>query len=105
MATKRKMILLDEGVLQALELLSRETGTPLEALADQAFRELLKKRKRPATLNEALRASLRTAAGQRPWTAVQAARAFIAAGPRRGSSGRSARASTVSSAPISEAGV
>ena len=56
MATKRKMIVLDEGVLQALELLSRETGT----LADQAFRELLKKRKRPATLNEALRASLRT---------------------------------------------
>ena len=60
MATKRKMIALDEGVLQALELLSRETGTPLEALADRAFRELLKKRKRPATLNEALRASLRT---------------------------------------------
>ena len=60
MATKRKMIALDEGVLQALELLSRETGTPLEGLADQAFRELLKKRKRPATLNEALRASLRT---------------------------------------------
>ncbi len=60
MATKRKMIVLDEGVLQALELLSRETGTPLASLADQAFRELLKKRKRPATLNEALRASLRT---------------------------------------------
>jgi hypothetical protein len=59
-ATKRKMIVLDEGVLQALELLSREAGTPLERLADQAFRELLKKRKRPATLNEALRASLRT---------------------------------------------
>jgi hypothetical protein len=60
MATKRKMIALDEGVLQALELLARETGTPLETLADRAFRELLKKRKRPATLNEALRASLRT---------------------------------------------
>lgn len=60
MATRRKVIVLDEGVLHALELLSRETGRPLEALADQAFRELLKKLKRPATLDDALRASLRT---------------------------------------------
>ena len=60
MASRRKVIELDEEVLQALELLSRDTGRPLEALADQAFRELLKKLKRPARLGEALRASLRT---------------------------------------------
>jgi hypothetical protein len=59
-ATRRKVITLDEGVLQALELLSRDTRRPLDELADQAFRELLKKLKRPAALDEALRASLRT---------------------------------------------
>jgi hypothetical protein len=66
MARKRKMLALDEGVLQALELLARDTGKSLDALADQAFLELLKKLKRPATLNEALRASLRTAPANDP---------------------------------------
>jgi hypothetical protein len=58
-ATRRKVIALDEGIVQALELLSQETGRPLESLADEAFRQFLRKLKRPATLDEALRASLR----------------------------------------------
>lgn len=66
MATKRKLIALEEGLLQALELLARDTGKSLDALADQAFREFLKKLKRPATLDEALRASLRTAPANDP---------------------------------------
>jgi hypothetical protein len=58
-ATRRKVIALDEGIVQALQLLSQETGKPLDALADEAFRQFLAKLKRPATLDEALRASLR----------------------------------------------
>ena len=43
----------------ALHLLSRDSMKSLQELADEAFRDLLKKHHRPATLKQALKESLR----------------------------------------------
>jgi hypothetical protein len=55
----RKLIEFDPQTLQAMELLSRDREKSLQALADEAFRDLLKKHGRPASLKEALRQSTR----------------------------------------------
>jgi hypothetical protein len=44
---------------QALELLARDRGRTVQALADEAFGDLLRKYGRPASLKEALRESAR----------------------------------------------
>ncbi len=59
MATNRKLIGFDPEILQALELLSRDSGKDLQALADEAFADLLAKHRRPTTLKDALRQSAR----------------------------------------------
>jgi hypothetical protein len=41
------------------QLLSLDTGTRLHELANEAFRDLLRKRRRPVTLREALEESVR----------------------------------------------
>lgn len=65
MATKagssvRKLIEFDSETWRALEGLSRDSLASVQELADEAFRDLLKKHRRPVTLREALKASART---------------------------------------------
>ncbi len=54
-----KRILLDGVVLDAVNLLGHDLHKDLQELADEAFRDLLKKHRRPVGLQEALRESLR----------------------------------------------
>lgn len=56
----RKLIAFDAETLQALELLARDSMKDFQDLADEAFRDLLKKHGRPTSLKEALRQSTRT---------------------------------------------
>ena len=55
----RKIIAFDEETLRALELLASDSIKDLQEMADEAFRDLLKKHKRPSSLKEALRESTR----------------------------------------------
>ncbi len=55
----RKLIEFDGETWRALEGLSRDNLASLQELADEAFRDLLKKHGRPVTLREALKASTR----------------------------------------------
>jgi hypothetical protein len=58
-APVRKRIEFDAETYQALSLLARDSMKSLQELADEAFRDLLKKHGRPTTLREALKASAR----------------------------------------------
>jgi hypothetical protein len=58
-SSPRKLIEFDRTTLQALELLGRDSMKDLQELADEAFRDLLKKHGRPTGLKEALRQSTR----------------------------------------------
>lgn len=53
----RKLIEFDAETWQAIALLARDSMTSLQELADEAFDDLLRKHKRPATLRDALRQS------------------------------------------------
>jgi hypothetical protein len=53
----RKLIEFDIETLQALELLGRDSMKDMQEIADEAFRDLLKKHGRPTSLKEALRKS------------------------------------------------
>jgi hypothetical protein len=53
----RKLIGFDLETLQALELLSSDSGRSLQQLADEAFTDLLAKHHRPRTFVEALKQS------------------------------------------------
>ena len=55
----RKRIAFDAETWQALERFSLDSAKSLQELADEAFRDLLKKHHRPATLQDALRQSTR----------------------------------------------
>jgi hypothetical protein len=55
----RKLIEFDGETWRALEGLSHDNFASLQELADEAFRDLLKKHGRPVTLREALKASAR----------------------------------------------
>ena len=57
--TKRKLVEFRSELWQALFLLARDSGKTLEALADEAFTDLLHKHRRPLSLKEALRESAR----------------------------------------------
>jgi len=54
----RKLVAFDPDVLQALTLLARDRMQSFQELADEAFADLLKKHGRPASLQQALRASV-----------------------------------------------
>jgi len=56
---RRKLISFDAETLQALVLLGRDSMKDLQDLADEAFRDLLKKHGRPSSLKEALKQSTR----------------------------------------------
>ncbi len=57
MTPKRKLIGFDPDTWQALDVLSRDSGKDLQALADEAFGDLLTKHHRPRTLKDALKQS------------------------------------------------
>jgi hypothetical protein len=52
-----KRITFDEETFQALDLLARDTMKDFQELADEAFRDLLRKHNRPVGLKAALRQS------------------------------------------------
>ena len=56
---KRKLIEFSPEIWLALELLAKDLGTSVQALAEEAFTDLLRKHHRPASLKEALRESTR----------------------------------------------
>lgn len=60
MASKRKLIGFDAETLQALDLLSRDSGKSIQELAGEAFADLLAKHRRPRTLKDALKQSSRS---------------------------------------------
>ena len=55
----RKRIEFDAETWQALDGLARDRMASIQELADEAFRDLLKKHNRPTTLKEMLKASVR----------------------------------------------
>jgi hypothetical protein len=57
--SRRKLIAFDAETWHALRRLSQDSMRSLQDLADEAFRDLLKKHGRPVTLREALRESAR----------------------------------------------
>jgi hypothetical protein len=57
--TRRKLVAFDTETWQALDLLSRDSMKTVQELADEAFRDLLKKHGRPTGLKAALKASAR----------------------------------------------
>jgi hypothetical protein len=57
----RKLIEFDPETLQELQLLGRDSMKDMQDLADEAFRDLLKKHGRPASLKDALRKSAKKA--------------------------------------------
>jgi hypothetical protein len=56
----RKKIGIEGYLLEVLTVLGQDLGRPVEALADEAVRDLLRKHNRPRTLEEAFQQSLRT---------------------------------------------
>ena len=59
---KGKRIQFDDETWAALDLLARDRMVDFQELADEAFRDLLKKHGRPIDLQEALRKSARVSA-------------------------------------------
>jgi hypothetical protein len=55
----RRRIEFDAGTWQALHQLSLDSMKSVQELAEEAFRDLLKKHRRPTTLKEMLRDSVR----------------------------------------------
>jgi hypothetical protein len=55
----RKRIAFDIETWRALDGLARDRMASIQELADEAFRDLLKKHNRPTTLKEMLKASVR----------------------------------------------
>jgi hypothetical protein len=55
----RKIIEFDDATFNALKLLASDRTSSLQELADEAFRDLLKKHGRPTDLKDALKQSLR----------------------------------------------
>lgn len=54
---RRKLIGFDEETWAALDLLARDRLSTIQELADEAFRDLLRKHGRPTDLKAALKAS------------------------------------------------
>jgi hypothetical protein len=56
---RRKLVAFDSETWQALDLLGRDSFTTFQELADEAFRDLLRKHGRPVELRDALKKSAR----------------------------------------------
>ena len=53
-----KRVQIDEETWQALEAVASESGSNFQDLADEAFKDLLKKHKQPVALKAALKESV-----------------------------------------------
>ena len=60
-----KRVVLDGVVMQAVDLLGQDLGKDFHELSDEAFRDLLKKHRRPVGLKDALSQSLRKGASRK----------------------------------------
>jgi hypothetical protein len=60
-----KRIVLDGVVMQAVDLLGQDLGKDFQELSDEAFRDLLKKHRRPIGLKAALDQSVRKGTGRK----------------------------------------
>jgi hypothetical protein len=60
---RRKLVEFDAETWQALDLLTRDSMKTFQELADEAFRDLLRKYGRPSDLKAALRQSVRSSSG------------------------------------------
>jgi hypothetical protein len=56
-AVHRKLIAFDDETWHVLNVLARDTASSFQELADEAFRDLLRKHGRPADLRTALKQS------------------------------------------------
>ena len=56
---RRKLMEFDDETWQAIDLLARDSMTTWQELADEAFRDLLKKHGRPTDLRSALKQSMK----------------------------------------------
>lgn len=63
---RRKLIAFDEETYRAVDLLARDSMSTFQELADEAFRDLLKKHNRPTDLRAALRESAAQGPSQTP---------------------------------------
>ena len=61
-----KRIKFDLETWHALDLLARDSLKSFQELADEAFRDLLRKHGRPVDLKDALKKSLKESAGEQP---------------------------------------
>jgi len=57
---RRKLVEFDAETWQALDLLGRDSMKTFQELADEAFRDLLRKYERPTDLKAALKQSVRS---------------------------------------------
>ena len=81
-----KRVQFDDETWMTLDLLARDRMMDFQELADEAFRDLLKKHGRPTDLRSALRQSVKAPAGvQEPATRPAPATKLK---PRKGSKGR-----------------
>jgi hypothetical protein len=67
-AAKGKRVQFDLETWHALNMLARDRMMTFQELADEAFRDLLRKHGRPSDLKDALRRSLQDTGPQRPAT-------------------------------------
>jgi hypothetical protein len=56
----RRRVGFDRAIFVALDRLARDRMSSIQELAEEAFRDLLKKHRRPVTLKEMLRESVRS---------------------------------------------
>lgn len=56
---KRKQFMVKADVLRAIDELAHDSGQHTDVLVDEAMRDLLKKYRRPLTIKDALRTSVR----------------------------------------------
>jgi hypothetical protein len=61
---RRKLVEFDLETWQAIDLLARDSSSTFQELADEAFRDLLRKHDRPTDLKAALRQSARNSEAQ-----------------------------------------
>jgi len=69
--TKRKTVVIDGDVAYAMETLARYGDRDLNELAEEAFRDYLKKHGHPISVEEALRQSVRVIAANDRTPAVK----------------------------------
>jgi hypothetical protein len=62
---RRKLVEFDEETWAALDVLARDRLASFRELADEAFRDLLRKHHRPVGLREALKESVKAEAGRK----------------------------------------